>query len=535
MKIKNAIVLGERTAFLMRESATPKVLEPLTPEEQQKQLPPGLKNPVEWLEKHATGVDIHYLDQQKKRWKALRKANQEELHDACMTLLDLPAAFAKALPVAQLVLLALLSLVIDLALPHLPGVPIAYFSILGGVPNLLRKILHAISGPDIQCGKKWELKRPTALLPFVPLGETAPALVPETYVGGWFKDWRGRKHHFWLPYHCQAIIIAPNFPHKLAEKIIGASPLAIFIVCGTQKFQAKERMSLTADGSTFLTFDPLMADQFGRFEELIRAEIQDFVQWLRAKKKRWRAWLDDVGGFLPKTNQGRFLQVSSAPDAQLLACCLALFKAFLSFAVEKRGWLTMAEAQQFLLDYWCLVLPESAPATGAGYGGQVGNCRWNDPLTFWTFLSGYISEHATKISADGAPVKQEIVVVLHRLSDVPYIIFPRSPMLQAYVSWLQDRRVDIPEQGGRWETQVQSAIMNGGIAVKTEGEDISWRFAFYRKGQAPAGLKEKLPCLAFPLAQLPPEVITALKSALGPAFTPWSSDLGQESEVASNG
>lgn len=94
---------------------------------------------------------------------------------------------------------------------------------------------------------------------------------------------------------------------------------------------------------------------------------------------------------------------------------------------------------------------------------------------------------------------------------------------------------DIPEQGGRWETQVQSAIMNGGIAVKTEGEDISWRFAFYRKGQAPAGLKEKLPCLAFPLAQLPPEVITALKSALGPAFTPWSSDLGQESEVASNG
>ena len=83
MKIKNAIVLGERTAFLMRESATPKVLEPLTHEEQQKQLPPGLKNPVEWLEEHATGVDIHYLDQQRKRWKALRKANQEELHDAC--------------------------------------------------------------------------------------------------------------------------------------------------------------------------------------------------------------------------------------------------------------------------------------------------------------------------------------------------------------------------------------------------------------------------------------------------------------------
>ena len=34
MKPKAAIVSAKRTAFLMKESSTPKVLEPLSPEEQ---------------------------------------------------------------------------------------------------------------------------------------------------------------------------------------------------------------------------------------------------------------------------------------------------------------------------------------------------------------------------------------------------------------------------------------------------------------------------------------------------------------------
>ena len=529
MKPKAAIVSAKRTAFLMKESATPKVLEPLSPEEQQKLLPPGTKNPAGHLDESAMDISIHHLKGLKDGRKYLDEASQEDLHDACLTLLDVPSAFAKALSIAKFVLLALLSLVVDLALPYLPGVPIVYLGILVGVPELSRMLLRAISGPDIQCRKKWEVKRPSTLLPFVPLGETAPALVPEAYLGGWLKDWRGRKIHFWLPYYCQAVAIASNVPHKVAEKIIGASPLAVYFVLGMDKFQNKGRPSLDIDGSAFLSFDPLMMDRLGRLEKVVYAEVQDFIRWLRAKEKRWEAWLSDIDLFLPKSAQGRFVQINSDPDALLYACRLALLKSFLNFAVNKRGWLTDNEAQQFLLNYWRLVLPESAPVNSAGDGVRAGRYRWNDPLTFWTFLSDYIGKYAAEISTGGAPVMREIVGVLHRLPDGAYLIFPRSPVFQAYKTWLHDQRPDVPEQGGRWETQMQTAIMDWGIHVKSEGKDISWRFAFYRKGQAPDTLKEKLPCLAFPLVQLPPEIIAALDSALGSSFAPWNPNV--ESEV----
>lgn len=461
---------------------------------------------------------------------------QKKLRQACVTLCQTCHLIEDTTSAAMLILLLLLSRVIDLALLKLPGVPVILMGSAMVISAPLKGVARALCGPEEIRGKGWRIRRPTCMEAVIPIGATAPSTDLEQYLGGYYRDFYGEKRHFWLPLQSTASILAPNLPRTVSKTVISYSPLMIPIVFGTDKTLIGDRPVFKLDGTAFTIFEPELLSNLEKNTELIQLELESFVMWFRAKKKRQRRWLDDANNFLPKSLHGQFIQRSANIEDYTLALAMSLLKQLLQFFIgEKRGWLTVDEAQQFLLDYWRLVLPESAPATGEGYGGQVGNCRWNDPLTFWAFLSGYIGEHATKISADGAPVKQEIVVVLHRLSDVPYIIFPRSPLLQAYVSWLQDRRADIPEQGGRWETQVQSAIMNGGIAVKTEGEDISWRFAFYRKGQAPAGLKEKLPCLAFPLAQLPPEVINALESALGPAFTPWSPYLGQESGVASDG
>ena len=48
----------------------------------------------------------------------------------------------------------------------------------------------------------------------------------------------------------------------------------------------------------------------------------------------------------------------------MLACGLALLKEFLRFAADRCGWLTADAAQQFLIVYWRLVPPESAPVNG---------------------------------------------------------------------------------------------------------------------------------------------------------------------------
>lgn len=309
------------------------------------------------------------------------------------------------------------------------------------------------------------------------------------------------------------------------------------IIFGTDKALIGDRPTFKFDGTAFTTFNPEILKNLEKYSTLIQLELKSFVKWFRSKRTRQSRWLDEAEIFLPKSQRGQFVQFSTDVKDYALALAMSLLKQFLHFSiVEKRSWLTEDEAQQFLTEYWRLVLPESAPVTSVGDDRPAGKWRWNDPLTFWTFLSAYIGEYAAKLSADGAPVKRETVGVLHKLPDsISYLIFPQGALLQAYVSWLQERHIDIPQQSGRWETQVQSAIMNWGIPVKHESRDISWRFAFYLKGQAPVGMQEKLACLAFPLDQLPPEIIAALESALGPAFSPWNPEHVLESKVAAYG
>lgn len=461
---------------------------------------------------------------------------QKKLRQACVTLCRAYHLIEDAASVAKLILLLLLSRVMDLALPKLPGVPAILMGAVMVIPVPIKALARALCGPEEIQGEGWHIRRPSCIEAVMPLGAAAPSVDLEQYLGGYYRDFYSGKRHLWLPLQDTASILAPNLPSVVSRAVISYSPLMIPIVFETDKALIGDRPTFKLDGTAFTVFEPKLLSRLEKDSPLIHLELESFIMWFRAKKKRQRRWLNDANDFLPESQHGQFMQRSANVEDYTLALAISLLKQLLQFFIEeKRGWLSANEAQQFLLDYWRLVLPESAPVNGVRDARQAGNCRWDDPLTFWSFLTTYISEHAVGLSADGAPVEQEIVGVLHRLSDVPYLIFPRSVLLQAYVSWLKDQSAGTPEQGGRWVTTMQKVIMNWGVPIRTEGEDISWRFAFYRKGQAPAGLKEKLPCLAFPIAQLPPEVITALESALGSAFTPWSPDLGHESEVAADG
>lgn len=464
----------------------------------------------------------------------LSSVKHKKLHQACVTFCLAHHVIEDTATAATIILLLLLSRIMDLALLKLPGVPVILVRPAMVIPAPLRALTGALCGPEEIWGKGLHIRRPTCVEAVLSLGATAPPTDLEHYLGGYYRNYYGKKQYLWLPLQNTSSILAPNLPRAVSKTVISYSPLMIPIIFGTDKALIGDRPTFKFDGTAFTTFNPKILKNLEKCSTLIQLELESFVKWFRAKRTRQSRWLDEAEIFLPKSQRGQFVQFSTDVKDYALALAMSLLKQFLHFSiVEKRSWLTEDEAQQFLTEYWRLVLPESAPVTRVGDDRPAGKWRWNDPLTFWTFLSVYIGEYAAKLSADGAPVKRETVGVLHKLPDgISYLIFPRGALLQAYVLWLQERHIDTPQQSGRWETQVQSAIMNWGIPVKHESRDISWRFAFYLKGQAPVGMQEKLACLAFPLDQLPPEIITALESALGPAFSPWNPEHGFESKVA---
>ena len=462
-----------------------------------------------------------------------KHVNPHKARKAFREMTSLPHVFRDPVAAWHLFLLCLLVRVVAIAIPWLQGVPTVILDNVDWFPDYLGRTLTVMNDDEHLKGKRINIKRPNVVKPIVPVGSWAPSGNPEDYLGGWVKfGYTGKKRHLWLPVCHRVVAIAPSTPAVIAKLVINSSPLVIPILCPSM-VKLSDRPTIHLDGTGLLSADEAQLAQVEKFRPVIQAEIKVFVEWLTAKERRIEAWKGAVSKYYPSARDGRFTTISKGNvQTDIAAAGLALLECFLSFASEKMGWISSEKANHVLQDAWSAVLPETAPNSVNGGGN---NPNWASCQTFWSFLTTYISEHAVGLSADGAPVEQEIVGVLHRLSDVPYLIFPRSVLLQAYVSWLKDQSAGTPEQGGRWVTTMQKVIMNWGVPIRTEGEDISWRFAFYRKGQAPAGLKEKLPCLAFPIAQLPPEVITALESALGSAFTPWNPDLGHESEVAADG
>jgi len=471
---------------------------------------------------------------QKKLKRALKRTPRRKLARACRTLCGAPNMLPDPKPGWLILLLSLLAAVLDLFHQDLPGVPIVQLKGSLTIPDPLEALLRAVHGPDAVKGKGFRIKRPACIRADIPLGASTPSLDPEDYIGGSAKV-NGLKRRFWLPLRCVAFSVAANVPQAIQTTIVERSPLTIPIFCSPVPKLKDRPLVLPIDGAAFLSVDPDMLTALKSEQKATFLVVYSYVSWLRRKKKRQKACRKDTMNFYPRTRNGRFVTTNASDEAKVIALALAIFKQFLRFASKKK-WITDEDAQSFLHDAWTQVLPESAPK--GLVDGEPATGAWDDPATFWAFLARYLQEHQQHISMEGTPCAPDVIAAIHQLPDGQYLIIPRSQFTLAYVNDLQSKGITSLGDEKKREVALQRTILDWGIHVKQESNDISWRHTFYDKQATKA--KCKLPCLAFPLNQLPSEITSRLSDWFGAEFEPWlplvtSRDEADQEKVLESG
>lgn len=463
-------------------------------------------------------VDFDH-DQQKKLEKQYKGISKKRFRRACQAFCQSPDVLSDPRPYWLILLLSLLASVLDLFLPDLPSTPVIQLKNALSIPDALEVLLQAVHGPDLIKGKGCKLQRPACIRASVPLGAANPSQDPEDYIGG-YANVNGAKRHLWLPLRCMAFALAANVPRSVQETIIGRSPLTIPIICSPTLKPKDRPLVFLLDGSPFQSVDPDMLKQLKRHRKITYLLIYCFTRWLRRKEKRQQKCRENASQFYPSTRNDRFVTTAASDEAKVIALALAVFKQFLHYASRKKGWITHEDAQSTLLETWTRLLPESAPK--ALSEAKTTSDAWDNPNRFWAFLARYLQENQQHISLAAPPCSPDIVAVTHQLPEGKFLIMPRRQLSQAYFNDLQSQNIILPSGGEKkWDTTLQRAILEWGIQAKTEGKDISWRYTLY-DNQAPKN-KRKLPCLAFPIDQLPGTIITQLINWFGNDFDPWIS------------
>lgn len=456
-------------------------------------------------------LDIEEIDLGRSSEKhAIEHFNLTSLNEhrsACLAFISAPEILSENNVGWRILVLSLLALFMDFALPALSSVPIIQLGLMTQIPDFLVTLTDIVGGPNLLKHKGSSIQRPHCIRAIVPLGATTPSLCPEDYCGGHIKTWYGKKR-CWLPYTCTPVIFASNVPAVIAKCILDASPLMLPILCGNS-FKTDSRLVLKMDGSAFQTVDPIRLEDLHNYTSLIYSQLQAFNCWLRSKRGRWKSCLADMEQFYPQVRSGRFQTKIITEELVLWTAALAIFKSFLYFASSVTGWLADNEAQDVLFSAWSAVLPESMPTPPRDDSSAV---LWNEPQVFWTFLNTYLQENKQHIALSKSDRSRTTIALLHQLPNrIKYLIFPRASLAEAYGKYLSLHNGFLPKE--RRELMILHELLSWGIQVKRESgdEDITWRYTFFPKEQAPDdALKGKIPCLAIPLVQLPNSIQATL-------------------------
>ena len=416
------------------------------------------------------------------------KSAPEASQAALRQLLDFPNHVAEPQIGAKLLSLTVFAQVAPLyASLHTGPLPGIHLTGALSIPASIGDILCAVQGPAKWTGDGWHLRRPWLIQPLIRVGAVAPDTNIYKYVGGKAVQPYGPRVKFWAPYAGCAVAFSPNLPAPVHKAILKASPLAVPISASAADRQLT--VQLAVDSLAYRSPDdvPALRDT--------SSVIRQFVRWLE-KGNHAQRWIDTVrangGGRTCSTFQG---------ERELWIAVLSLLTLFLDWAARKVDLLTEAEAEVLKNQYAVWIHPDGpqSPADGA--------VDLTQPEVFYDFLLAYLRDNADRVTEE--PGHANTVARIHTVNKVtPSLTLPRAATFEAYAAG--------EEAPG--DVELQRALAKAGVPFRSEKADVTWRYAFYARGQAPQGQSDKLPCLSLPLAELPHEVRDKLTELFGDRF-----------------
>lgn len=369
------------------------------------------------------------------------------------------------------------------------GTPLPSVQIVGmlRLPKSVGDLLRAIQGPEKWSGDGWHLRRPWVIRPLYRVGASGPEAGVYRYAGGKLSTLVGEKKRFWAPYAGGAVAFAPDLPAPVRQAILKASPLTVPISASAADRQLVVKISI--DDLAYRSPDDIPALRDAS------PVVRRFVRWLE-KGKHAQQWVDAI-----RANGGGYNCSTAHGERELWISVLALVILLLDWAARKAGLLTEAEAEVLKNQYTAWLYPDGSqpPVDGAVDLTQA--------EIFYRFLVAYLGNNANHVIE--GPGRADTIARIHTVNKTtPSLTLPRAATFWAYAA------------GGKApaDVELQRTLMAAGVPLRTEGKDLSWRYAFYARGQAPQGQSDKLPCLSLPLAELPHGVRDKLTELFGDRF-----------------
>ena len=379
------------------------------------------------------------------------------------------------------------------------GTPLPSVQIAGmlRLPESAGDLLRAIQGSEKWSGDGWHLHRPWVIRPLYRVGASGPETSVYRYAGGKLTTLMGEKKRFWAPYAGCAVAFSSNLPAPVRQAILKVSPLILPISASAADRQFV--VKLAVDDLAYQTPDdvPALRDA--------SPVVRRFVRWLE-KGGHAQRWVDAI-----RANGGGHNCSTAHGERELWTSVLALVILFLDWAARKADLLTEAEASALKVQYAEWLHPDGpqSPADGAIDLAQ--------PKVFYDFLLAHLRDNADRVIEE--PGHANTVARIHTVNKTtPSLTLPRAATFRAYAAGRE----------APGDVELQRVLMEAGVPLRTEGKDLSWRYAFYARGQAPQGQSDKLPCLSLPLAELPHEVLGRLTELFGDRFSSILPTIGED-------
>ncbi len=410
--------------------------------------------------------------------KAMKKT---PFRDVCLDLCRFPENFENMETAAILLLLILLSQIAYLLVGILPALPILFLNAdLCGITSVLEIFLSVIQGPEKWSGCDWSLRRPWTVWPRLAPGGAGPSASIMDYIGGKYAELcegnffaaYEKKREFCFPLVNSAFALMSGLPASVGKSLILLSPLALPITFERGK-KIGDRSILELTGESFGACDMDGIENLKKHADTAFLEITIFLDWFCNRKKHIKRWKNDIDPFRPIIRRGRFTQPQSDLKTEYLCAALSLFQQLLFFASEEAEWITSEEAREILLQYWRLVLPESA-LKADDKQEKSETLNYMQPDVFYRFLMEWFLPTYRGQVLQAVKGTKGTMGLIRSLDGTDFFITPRHRFLEAYAQWLGNHDSPVFDLSApRADAAVQRMLFEAGVPLKHETNNPS--------------------------------------------------------------